>query len=262
MTIQQRPAGQARRFLHFVTVALLLFVVALASAVLAMHFAIHGAEATMPDLRGMTESMASGRTAGLDLTVSVDGHFYSADVAAGRVLTQSPLAGTKVRRGSAVRVTESLGPQKTAAPELVGQQQRIAIMEVRRAGLTLRRVARMPYAAQAPDTVIAQAPLPDAAKLEDPEINLLLSMPAPMEGKAYVMPDLVHQNEHAAAAAIARTGLKLEPVIYRDVAIPDMNAQPGGAPLLPVVPGTVLAQLPPPGQRVTAGTAIELTVAR
>jgi len=40
------------RFFQFVLVVLLLAVVALLSAVTTMHFAIHGAEVAVPDLKG------------------------------------------------------------------------------------------------------------------------------------------------------------------------------------------------------------------
>jgi beta-lactam-binding protein with PASTA domain len=86
------------------------------------------------------------------------------------------------------------------------------------------------------------------------------------------MPDFVNGSYSAAAATIAHAGLKLAPVIYRSVAIPDVGTevQTGAgtepsspvAPIVPVTPGTVLAQSPAAGSRIDARSTIQLTVAQ
>src|SRR5581483_11565428 len=107
-------------FFRFVLVLLLLVVVAMTSAIVTMHFAIHGAEVAIPDFRGMTSAEAGQRAASLGLTLHVENRLYSAEVPAGRVANQSPAAGAIVRRGWRVWLTESLGPQKIAIPNLQG----------------------------------------------------------------------------------------------------------------------------------------------
>src|SRR5580658_10432003 len=114
---------------------LLLVMVALLAAITTMHFAIHGAEVQVPALKGMTVVEARSQTSGLGLNLDVDNRYYSADVAAGHILTQSPAAGTVVRREWRVRVAESLGPQKVDVPDTVGRQARAASLVLRRAGL-------------------------------------------------------------------------------------------------------------------------------
>ena len=74
-----------------------------------MHFAIHGAEVTVPAFKGLTMNEAAGKAASLGLNLSVDNHFYSVDVPAGRIVSQSPVAGTVVRREWHVRLTEERG---------------------------------------------------------------------------------------------------------------------------------------------------------
>ena len=86
---------------------MLLIVVALLAAITTMHFAIHGAEVQVPALKGMTVADARSQTAGLGLNLDVDNRYYSGEVAAGHILTQSPPAGTVVRREWRVRVAES-----------------------------------------------------------------------------------------------------------------------------------------------------------
>ena len=104
-----------RKIKNAFQIALLLMVlvaVGLLSAIATMSIAIHGAEVQVPALQGMTVADARSQTAGLGLNLDVDNRYYSGDVAAGHILTQSPAPGTVVRREWLVRVSESLGPQK------------------------------------------------------------------------------------------------------------------------------------------------------
>ena len=103
-------------FFQIASLVMLLIAVALLAAIATMHFAIHGAEVQIPILAGMTVADARSQTAGLGLNLDVDNRYYSGDVAAGHILTQSPSAGTVVRREWRVRVAESLGPQKVDVP--------------------------------------------------------------------------------------------------------------------------------------------------
>lgn len=256
-----------RRFFQFVLIVVLLALVALASAVTTMHFAIHGAEVKVPDFRNMSESDARHHAAVEGLEMSIEDHFYSAVVAPGLVLTQSPEPGTIVRRGWHVRVSQSLGAQKVGVPSVLRQTEREATLALRRAGLQLGTIARMPDAAVAASTVIAQSPSPGSAAVDRPDVALLLSAPLPPESTGYVMPDLINSSAKMAADTIAKAGMKLAPYAYRQAAIPSVGAiaEPGEAPAppaLPVIPGTVVAQSPAAGQRVEAGATIQLTLAQ
>ena len=108
-----------------------------------MHFAIHGAEVQVPALKGMTVADARSQTAGLGLNLVVDNRYYSSDVAAGHILTQSPEPGTVVRREWRVRVSESLGPQKVEVPDTLGADERVAAMNLRRVGLAVGETAQL-----------------------------------------------------------------------------------------------------------------------
>jgi beta-lactam-binding protein with PASTA domain len=251
------------RFFRFGLLILLLCVVALLSALTTMHFAIHGAEVSVPDFRGLTVADAMRKAASLDLNLSVDNRFYSAEMPSGRVLTQSPASGTVVRREWHVRVTQSLGPQRVAIPNILGQPERAATIAIRRAGFDLRNVAHMPYPGATPGTVIAQNPAPDAEGIEQPNMSLLIADAEPASQDGIVMPDLTGQPIASATAAITRAGLKLAPTLDVPTAIPPVStgntSQP---PAPPIPPGTVIRQNPVAGHRVDASILIQLTVAR
>ena len=165
--------------------------VALASAILTMRFAIHGSEVTIPSFKGLTAEEALSKAASLGVDMTIDNRFYSAEVPAGRILAQSPAAGTVVRREWHVRATESLGPQLVEIPNLVGQPQRAASIQIRRVGLELGSVAQMPSDAVVAGTVIAQDPQAGAAGVEKPNISIVVSAALPASGEGFVMPNLV-----------------------------------------------------------------------
>src|ERR1700739_3131653 len=117
-------------FFRVASLLMLLVAVALLAAITTMHFAIHGAEVQVPALTGMTVADARSETAGLGLDLDVDNRYYSGDVAAGHILTQTPAPGTIVRREWQVRVAESLGPQQVDVPNAVGSDERIADLQL------------------------------------------------------------------------------------------------------------------------------------
>jgi eukaryotic-like serine/threonine-protein kinase len=242
---------------------LVVLMLAMLSAIVTMHFAIHGAEVKVPSFKGLKVAEATDKAAAVGLNLTVDNHFYSVEVPAGRILNQMPEAGTIVRREWRVRLTESLGPQRVAIPNLTGMDQRLATIHIRRAGLEVGTIAEMPDAYAAAGTVIAQNPAPDASGVERPAVSLLTAAKADDASDGVVMPDFTGQPFSVATVAISRAGLKLGSVKTAPATVPAVGSPGSGqAPQAPVPRGTVISQNPPPGHRVDATTAIELTVAQ
>lgn len=242
-------------FLGFFRIASLimgLIVLALLSAVVTMHFVIHGAEVDVPALKGMTIDQARSQTAGMGLNLDVDNRYYSADVPAGYILTQSPAPGTVVRREWRVRVSESLGPQKVDVPSTIGADERLAALELRRAGLEMGVTARLPDAFATEGTVIAQDPPPHAQGIERPSVNLLVASPSLTVPDSFVMPNFVGIPIVTAQAQLQSVGIKSEVPTF----IQPQQEQ------APVAPGAVLGQDPAPGARVDISMQVRFTVAR
>ena len=248
-------------FFQIASLLLLLLAVALMSAVVTMHFAIHGAEVQVPALKDMTVADALSETAGLGLYLDVDNRYYSGEVAAGHILSQSPAPGTVVRREWHVRVSESLGPQKVDVPDTVGADERVAALELRRAGLEIGEIARLPYSDAAEGTVLAQDPPAHAQGIEQPSVNLLVAAQDDQSPGGYVMPDFVDRPLAGAKAALAALGIHTGPPGFVDVPVAPVGS--GFAPLRPLVrPGDVLAQTPAPGAHIDQTTIVHFTVVR
>lgn len=248
-------------FFRVASLLVLLVAVALLSAIATMHFAIHGAEVQVPALKGMTVAEARSETAGLGLDLGVDNRYYSGEVAAGHILTQSPAPGTVVRREWQVRVAESLGPQQVDVPSTVGADERIADLDLRRAGLDVGTAAHLPDADAPEGTVLAQDPPAHAMDIAEPSVTLLLAAPDDATPNGYVMPDLTGWPATSAVAALEKAGIKAAPIQYIDVPVAPVGT--GNAPPRPPIkPASVIAQTPAAGSFVDQSTMVKLTVAR
>jgi beta-lactam-binding protein with PASTA domain len=112
-----------------------------------------------------------------------------------------------VRRGWKVQVAESLGPQRGAIPNLIGQSEHTAGINISRHGLEIGSVARLHVPGVQSDTVVAQRPPPDAKDAPSPMIDLVFS--ATDNGQRYVMPSFVGKTLGESSAVIKNAGIKV-----------------------------------------------------
>lgn len=241
-----------KAFFRLVLLALVLLVVALVSALTAMRLAIHGHEVAVPDLVGKAPAAARmiAEQSGLELTV--ERQYYSPTVPEGKILSQLPPAGSKVRQGWEVRVAESLGPQRVAMPTLVGQSERVANINIRRRGLDLGAIAQMQLPDAQEGQVLAQAPPPNASGISAPKISLLVAAPA--QPQALVMPNFVGQPLGSVTVTVQDAGLRVGNVTA--AASPQ-----GSSPAAPPSPASlVVSQNPAAGERVLVGAPINFEV--
>jgi eukaryotic-like serine/threonine-protein kinase len=287
-----------RRFLRVLWTALLLLIVALLSALTAMRLAIHGREVTVPDFQGKTPTEARRIADDTGLAAQIEREYYSPTVPRGRVLSQMPAAGTIVRRGWELRLALSLGPQRVAIPQVIGQSERAAAISIDQRGLDPGSTATVQVSGVPAGQVIAQNPPPNATDVAAPKISLLIAQdPFP---QAFVMPSFIGQPLGSATitlqkagfpapgatlappAALASSTAPVSPVAPAALAIPappdhpGPNAATGTAainpaatnPAVPVFPSQIfpspasiiISQLPAPGAKVLAGSAINFVV--
>jgi len=235
-----------KRLVEVMLLALVLVAVAMSSALTAMRLAIHGRQVRVPSVVGMSLVEARKAAASSGLLLEREGGFYSREVTEGRVLSQIPAAGTLVRRGWQVRVAESLGPQRTAVPDLLHQSQRAAELNIARRGLDVGTVAVAHIPGEPPDQVVAQSPPPNAQGAASPKINLLVTVSA--EPAALIMPSFVGRQLADVTRTIQDAGLRV--AVVNNVPTPTLPS------------GTVLKQSPGGGQKVAPGAPVTLDVAQ
>jgi eukaryotic-like serine/threonine-protein kinase len=251
-----------RQFFRIVLMALVLLTVALVSALTAMRFAIHGREVVIPKLIGATPVEAERAAAPSGLGVIVERQYYSPDIPEGKIISQVPPPGAKVRRGWTIRVAQSLGPQRVAIPDVTGESERVAELNIRRRGLDLGSTAQLNWPDSPPDQVVSQSPPANASGVLVPKISLLVSdTPGPAE---LVMPNFVGSPLGSATVALQEAGIKVGKVTVvspnppanepaTTTATPVPLPQPGAASM-------IVTQNPAQGQKVAAGSAVTFEV--
>jgi len=246
-----------RQFFRLLLLILVLLTVALTSALTAMRLAIHGREVTIPKLVGMTPAEAERVGAANGLQVAVERQFYSTQVPEGKIMTQTPPPGVKVRRGWSIRVAQSLGPLRVAIPDVTGESERAAELNIRRRGLALGSVAEANLPDAPPDQVASQSPPANASDIAAPKIDVLVSVGPALP--SYVMPNLTGQPLGSATLTLQDAGMKVGKVTV----LPAPATEPQTAPAAPSEPNAasmIVTQSPPPGQKILAGASVNFEV--
>jgi beta-lactam-binding protein with PASTA domain len=254
---------------RFAMLALVLVVVALVSALTAMRFAIHGQVVQVPAVVGLTPSDAERTVTALGLQIEVERQYYSPQIPEGRIMTQMPLPGTKVRRGWQVRVAQSMGPQRVSIPDVTKQSERAAEWNIQRRGLEVASTAEMQLAGTPADQVLAQSPPANASQVAAPRTSLLVTVAA--DPPAYVMPNFVGQPLGSTSRTLQDAGFKLGTVSMAPAPAnseTSTSATGNTAPSIslavpppqPSPASMIVTQWPPAGQKVVMGAVLNFEV--
>lgn len=262
-----------RSALRFAMLALVLVIVAMVSALTAMQFAIHAQEVTVPPLVGLAPAEAERAVGALGLEISIERQYYSAQIPEGKIMSQLPLPGTKVRRSWQVRVAQSLGPTRVEIPDVTGQSEHAAELNIRRRGLDVASMAEVEAPGIPADQVLAQSPPANATQVVAPKISLLVTAAA--EPQAFVMPNFIGQPLGSVSGTLADAGFKLGnvsvaapmPVSASEGATapgatttPAPAPTPSPTPAQPSPASIIVAQVPAAGQKVVAGATVSFEV--
>src|SRR5438105_4910014 len=154
------------------------------------------------------------------------------------VTGQFPQAGTKIVRGSDVRINVSSGPRPINVPYVVGLSIDQATAQLQNAGFAVSR--KNVNSDQPKDIVVAQQPTGTAA----PNATIMLSV---SKGpKETMVPDVTSQDEGSAKATLRAAGFKVS-VQRQDVGDPGSD-------------GIVLSQDPVGGTQAPHGSTVTIVV--
>ncbi len=196
----------------------------------------------VPDLYGLTVDEALDRIRESGLAVGSVGAFRHPERDSGSVVGQSPLPGQLSVPGDSVRVTLSLGVERTPMPD-VGQlsvARALSVLEAAGFSVTVDSVESNEPLGQ----VVAQDPAAEASAISYGEVRVSVSLGPPLVR----VPLMVGMQEEAARDTLEALGLRLSGVeeVFRF----------GGD------QGSVVEQEPPAGALVDPGSEIRLVVGR
>src|SRR5215470_10875576 len=152
-----RIPSQISRWSTIILMVAILAVAGVVSALTAMRFAIRGREVEVPQLTNKTKEEAEEMLRGRGLKLKVTSSRFSSQVGEGKVLQQDPAARTRLKVDRTVRVLLSLGEQKFAVPNLVGESVRAAQLTLAQRRLLLGNTLYAHTPQGEPSSVIYQS---------------------------------------------------------------------------------------------------------
>ncbi len=194
----------------------------------------------VPDVRGQSRDEAVGTLTNAGLTPNVVEIFSREE--AGTVIAQFPLGGTRVLKGSKVRINVSRGVKPLTVPNVVGQPYDNAAGQLQAEGFAVAR--RDVDSGQPKDVVIDQQPDGGSSLARGGTVTLYVSKGP----KFSTVPDVTSQDEDSATQTLERSGFEVD---TQDQEVTD-----------PSQDGIVLSQDPAGGTRAKPGSTVTIVVGR
>ena len=137
----------------------------------------HGgrAAADVPSISGLSVEQARELLRSRDLLLMLQGRQADRTVPAGRIVSQTPLAGSRTARGIAVQAFVSAGPSAVAIPALAGAGPDDAVEQLRNRGLATGRRRDQPSDTIAAGLVIDTDPPAGRSVAPDTDVTLVVS---------------------------------------------------------------------------------------
>lgn len=171
---------------------------------------------------------------------------YSSEVAQGSVLGQTPVAGRVAKLGRTVILTKSKGLREVEIPDLRGKSQKQATMFITRAGLVEGPVIKGAHVSIPRGVIIRTEPAAGSFARIGDTIRVVIS--AGEKGNKVALPNYVDAPFDSVKTVIEKNGFKLGEVKYDS--IPER------------ISGTVVSEMPRPGEYLPKGTVVDFVVAK
>ena len=170
-----------------------------------------GAQATVPDVAGSDMETANAMLAENDLLAEVF-ECSSLEVPAGQAVRTEPEAGSRLDRGSTVRLCQSTGPEMLPVPTLVGLQVEEAERAIEDAGFTFGKVLEERFGEEPGGTVLAALDASGTglgeSYAEQGSIDLIVS--------AGPIPDVAGLTQERATSVLAASDLHVDAALAQE----------------------------------------------
>ena len=166
---------------------------------------------TVPNVVGQTQAGAGTTLAAAVLVTGTVTQQCDNNVAAGLVISQTPLAGSPALPGSQVNLVISTGPCSVIVPNVVGQTQPGAGTTLTGANLIVGTVTQQCDNNVAAGLVISQNPLAGSPALPGSPVDVVIST-GPC---SVIVPSVTGQTQAGAGATLAGAGLTVGTVTFQ-----------------------------------------------
>ena len=195
----------------------------------------------VPDVTNKTLTEATALIEEKGLNVGTIDYAYNEKVEEGKVITQSPTAGSKQAEGTKINLSVSQGVEQTVVPDLTNMTADEARAALQKAGLKYKAGPAEHSDTVKENHVVRQSPNAGEKVAKNTEVTYFLS--AGQETTA--VPNVVGQLEGAAQSTLANAGFAVT-VDYR--------------PSSEVEAGVVISQSPAANEKAKSGSSVNIVV--
>ena len=208
------------------------------------HLVRKGMQVEVPDLVDLTSSHARKKLARYGLRLRLQNPRWDDRILEGRIVSQNPLAFSRVKQNRSVYAVPSKGRRLYAVPDLKGKTLRQARLWIEQSGLEVGEVTDDASSRVREGLVMLQ--VPEAGEEVDAGhlVSLVISNGPP--GRIVEVPNLVTLDLEDARTTVAGAGLRVGAIRY------EFSTQ--------YLPNVIIRQVPEPGEEVKRGTRINLIV--
>ncbi|MBN1130276.1 MAG: PASTA domain-containing protein [Chitinispirillaceae bacterium] len=198
----------------------------------------------VPDVSGISYEQAREKLFGVGLLTEIKSREYDSKIPVDGIIKQYPEPGTNVKKSRRVLVIVSKGEEYAVVPDLQNLTEIQAKNELKKMGFSVGEVEKVYHNKRPKDLVINTVPANRTTISRDMKVDLILSMgPKPTSAE---MPNIVGEPLAEAKKKLKESGLRVGKTRYRN----DHS----------LLPGTVISQSVPPGNRVPFESAVNITV--
>ncbi len=158
----------------------------------------------VPKLVGMKVADAQATITQQGFTIGKVDEVFNADVPAGEVIDQSPVAGATAEKGSAISLTVSKGAEMLQVPTLMGLSEAEAQKAISDAGFQPQPLPSEFSGDVSPGIVIKQSPAPGDKAAKGSAVQYVISRGPEVS----TVPDVIGKSKADATSALDKAGFK------------------------------------------------------
>ena len=209
-----------------------------------MPYLVDTPSVQVPDLKALSQIKAAARLEEAGLKVTIGDSLHHETVPADAVVDQDPSVGQLVKEGRRVVLTVSKGPRYYETPDVRRVSLREARLQLEGNQLKIGQIRYRSSDALPEGAIVEQSPPPGAQLALGSSVDLWISNGSPAALKH--VPNLIGLSIGAAEDTLRKYELRIGHIAKR---IDEQKRV-----------GTVLAQSPPGGQRISRHSRIDLVV--
>ncbi len=237
---------ELKKISNLISYALIFFIIFFLSTILSFRIILKGEMVTLPNLIGKTLEEASSELTRRKLSVVQVGAQFNAHWERGKVISQDPPSGSKLKINKVVKVTLSAGTEKVTVPRLIGRNFQHSSQILKEARLRRGEVSQVHTSEYAAGKIISQYPRAAAEVGSNSPVSLLISQGEKEE--KYLMPDLIGKKTETVLVKLKELDFRVEDIRY--TSYPGLEA------------GITIKQFPPQGYLIQKKYPITLEVSK